>query len=216
MSAALLAALGQSLPKGLAMAGAAEKQGLWPGEAVPKATPARLREFAAGRSAARAAMQALGHPPSAVPMQADRSPSWPEAVTGSISHCDGACLALLGWRRDWAGIGLDLEPATPLEAALWPEILGQAEQSAVMALPKAERGLAALQIFMAKEAVYKAQYPISGQLFGFDGLNIVLQKGGFVARFTAGVSPFVAGQMMTGRFVMAQGLIAAHCLITRQ
>ena len=214
MNAALLAGLRQSLPKGLALAGATE-EGLWPGEAVPKATPDRLREFVAGRSAARAAMQALGHPPSAVPMLADRSPLWPEAVTGSISHCDGACLALLGWRRDWAGIGLDLEPAKPLEATLWPEILSRAEQSAVMGLPIAETGLAALQIFMAKEAVYKAQYPITGQLFGFEGLGITLQNGGFEARFTAAVPPFAAGRVVTGRFATAQGLIAAHCLIAK-
>ncbi len=158
-------------------------------------------------------MRGLGHPATAVPMLPDRSPLWPDAVTGSISHCDGACLALLGWRRDWAGIGLDLEPALALEAALWPEILRPEEQDNVAALPFAKRGLAALRIFMAKEAVYKAQYPMTSQLLGFDGLHITLSEAGFEARFTAGIAPFALGQTLTGGFVMSDGLIAAHCLI---
>ncbi len=212
MSAGLQAALRAGLPAGLALAGAAA-DGLWPGEELPHATAARLREFSAGRSAARAAMRGLGHPATAVPMLPDRSPLWPDAVTGSISHCDGACLALLGWRRDWAGIGLDLEPALALEAALWPEILRPEEQDNVAALPFAKRGLAALRIFMAKEAVYKAQYPMTSQLLGFDGLHITLSEAGFEARFTAGIAPFALGQTLTGGFVMSDGLIAAHCLI---
>src|SRR5690606_967724 len=55
-------------------------QRLWPVEhaAISHAVPRRQREFAAGRTAARAAMSQLGWPPSAVPSAPDRSPIWPD------------------------------------------------------------------------------------------------------------------------------------------
>ena len=211
MSAALQAALREALPIGLAL-GSPTDEGLWPGENVPRATKARLQEFTAGRSAARSALRLLGHPECSVPMQMDRSPRWPQGVTGSISHCDGACLALLGWRRDWAGIGLDLEPANALETLLWPEILTSDERAA---LPDSAQGLAALKIFMAKEAVYKAQYSVTGKLFGYDGLHVLLRESGFEARFTIPVGPFFVGYRVVGGLVSADGLIAAHCLIAK-
>ena len=75
----LTEALRAMLPPGLALAGSdprAAPDRLWPAEATATArmTPARLREFAAGRRAARAAMAALGLPPAAIPMGATRAP----------------------------------------------------------------------------------------------------------------------------------------------
>jgi 4'-phosphopantetheinyl transferase EntD len=177
---------------------------LWPGEAIA-AVPHRLAEFAAGRAAARQALAALGLPKVAIPMGEDRAPIWPQGVVGSISHCAGACMAVVARQSDFVGIGLDLEPAQPVARDLWPSILLPEEFAA--------DGLGALRIFVAKEAVYKAQYLLSRQVFDFQVLNITFQDQYFTARFVLPVPPFAAGHILQGRMIEADGFYAALCWI---
>ena len=200
----LAAALRAILPAGMALGGAGVPEPLWPGEAIA-AVPHRLAEFAAGRTAARRAMAALGVPMATIPMGEDRAPIWPQGVVGSISHCAGACMAVAGRPSDFAGIGLDLEPAQPLARDLWPTILRPEEVAA--------DGLDALRIFVAKEAAYKAQYPLSRQLFDFQALNITFQDQYFMARFMQAVPPFSVGDVLRGRIIESSGFCAALCWI---
>ncbi len=179
----------------------------WPQEAI-RAVPKRVAEFAAGRSAARAALAGLGIAPMAIPMMNDRSPQWPVGSVGTISHCEGACLAVAA-RTVWAGIGLDLEPDRPLDPALWAEILRPEERDWLDGQPKAAQGALALRVFVAKEAAYKAQFALSRTLFDFQALRVDLRGDHFVARFAKGIPPFREGFEMTGVFVSAGGVLAA-------
>jgi len=206
----IAAALRAVLPPGVVL-GLPDETALWDGEALPGAVPQRLAEFARGRSACRDAMRGLRHPAAAIPVGADRAPVWPAGLTGSISHCAGACLAVLGPRAEWAGLGLDIEPARPLPADLWPFILLPEERAA---LPVQTPGLAALAIFAAKEAAYKAQYAMSRTLFDFQALSVTLAPGRFTACFVAAVAPFGAGHPLHGVRVQAGGFVAAFCGIT--
>lgn len=197
----LATALRAALPPGVVL-GQGRAEPLWPGEAVPGAVPARLAEFALGRSAARAAMRALGVPPMAVPMQADRSPLWPTGLTGSISHCAGACFAILARRADSVGLGLDIEPVQPLDPDLWPVILRPEERS-----------LDPLTVFVAKEAAYKAQYAVTGRVFDFQTLSVTLDGQGFIARFQQDVGQFATGSALAGRMVQTARHRAAICAV---
>ncbi|KAF0175548.1 MAG: phosphopantetheinyl transferase PptA [Rhodobacteraceae bacterium] len=201
----LAAGLRAIMPAGMALGGTdGVQEPLWPGEAIV-AVPHRLAEFAAGRAAARQALAALGLPKVAIPMGADRAPIWPQGAVGSISHCAGACMAVAGQQADFAGIGLDLEPAQPLARDLWPSILRPEEVAA--------DGLDALRIFVAKEAAYKAQYPLSRQVFDFQILRITFQDQYFTAQFVLPVPPFAAGDILQGRVIKAGGFYAALCWI---
>lgn len=202
----LITALRQAAPLGVVFAEGDATAPLWPGEALAAAVPKRLAEFTAGRSAARRAMAQLGLPPAAVPMQADRSPLWPATVTGSISHCASACIAAMAHARDYAGLGLDLEPLQPLTADLWPLVLTPPE---LARLPQEQPGLMALQIFCAKEAAYKAQYALTGQLFDFQTLEVEVQGQNFVARFQHAVGRFGLGACLGGVLRQAAGIQAA-------
>lgn len=217
---ALALALRRVLPDGLAigwadprladprLADLGQAAPVWPGEAIA-AVPKRRTEFAAGRMAARAAMAELGLDAAAIPMAADRAPVWPDGVTGSISHSASACLAIVGRSADWRGIGLDIEPATPLPQDLWPAVLAQDERAALGENP----GLRAKLIFTAKEAAYKAQYPQSRALFGFETLRIRLGPADFTATFTAAVPPFAMGQRLQGLHLAAAGHLASLVLM---
>jgi 4'-phosphopantetheinyl transferase EntD len=172
---------------------------LWPGEAIT-ALPKRCTEFAAGRSAARAAMAQLGLPAAAIAMAPDRAPLWPAGLTGSITHSATACLAAV--QRAPGLIGLDLEPATALDRDLWSITLRAEEQEWLATQSNAP--LLAKLIFSAKEAAYKAQYPRSKTLFGFEVLQITLSADSFTARFCQDIPSFAKGTILQGGHTKSQ------------
>lgn len=206
----LIAALGAQLPASVALAGAdptAPATGLMPPEeaATARMTPARRREFAAGRRAARAAMATLGMAPSALPMGDNRAPLWPPDMTGTISHDATTCLALVGRRTEWLGIGLDIEPATPLPADL----------VATICLPvEATDPTTARAVFCAKEAAYKAISPQIRAIPDFHDMTVILHEGGtFTARLARAFPPFRAGARIDGQLVRTPAQLAALVLI---
>ena len=145
--------------------------------------PKRRLEFAAGRHAVRAAMADLGVVPTAIPMADDRAPIWPDHLVGSIAHCDTACIACVTPVEHLASIGLDIEEATPLAPDLWGTVLTQSEQTWLKTHTPAQQGLLAKQIFCAKEAVYKAQYPLTGRMLEFQEVEVFLETEMFSTRF---------------------------------
>lgn len=218
MSAALIAALRALLPEGLALAASdprAEATGLWPDEAtaMARALPNRRREFAAGRRAAREALATLGYAPAAIPMAPDRAPLWPEGVTGTISHGAGICLALLGRTKDWAGLGLDLEPALPLPKDTVATICTPAERETVAQDPS---GLLSRHLFCAKEATYKAQYDQSRRLLSFQDLEVTFDAaGGFSAQLQTDCPPFPPATCFAGHSLQTDAILAALVTLPR-
>ena len=202
--AATEAALAQLFPPGVAVAVVGIGAGaLLPGEAaaVAGAVPARIAEFAAGRLAARRALAALGHPAVAIPAGPDRAPCWPAGLAGSIAHAEGVAVAAV---RRGASLGLDVEADAALEPDLWSLICDPVE---LAALPEGDRGRAVRLVFSAKEAVYKAQYPLTGQLIGFDAVRVTLEEGGFFAVLRQEVGPLPQGHRMRGRIVRVGRLV---------
>ena len=199
----LIRAARRLVPPGTMVAGSDPTRSfpLFAGEDVAGMVPRRQAEFSAGRHAARMALGLLGLPPVAIPQGKDRAPVWPVGLAATITHSASACLAAAS--RDLRGLGLDLEPAEPLEQALWDSILHPDEQARAAATP--DPGLAALLVFSAKEAAYKAQYPLSRQLFDFDTLGVTFGSGTFTARFLRPIGPFAAGFAIEGRWTFAAG-----------
>lgn len=182
---------------------------LWPGEGVARATPTRQAEFSAGRHAARMALRAIGLSDAAIPQGCDRAPIWPAGIIGSITHSATACLAVAMQADAMRGIGIDLEPALPMDAALWDSILLPAEQGALATLPPADRGLAALRIFCAKEAAFKAHYPTTCALVGFEVMEVHIDTDRFTGTFQTALAPLRAGQCLHGRIIQSHGHILA-------
>ncbi|MGL5009561.1 MAG: 4'-phosphopantetheinyl transferase family protein [Paracoccaceae bacterium] len=172
-----------------------------PADLPAGATPQRRAEFAAGRAAAAMAMRALGLPAVTIPVAADRAPIWPTGLSGSITHTRTIALAAVARS---GRLGIDIEPENAVTPDLWNEVLLPDERLALSTDP----GLATL-IFCAKEATYKAQYPLTRQLFGFDRLHITPAPGTFTARFTAQTGPIAAGTIWSGTFARAAGHILA-------
>ena len=184
---------------------AADPGSLWPEEstAITGAVPHRLAEFAAGRTAARAALAALGHAPVALPMGQDRAPIWPGSIAGSIAHAAGIAIAVA---RHGGPLGVDVEADAPLPPDLWPVITSPAERAA---LPDGDTGHLIAQVFVGKEALFKAQDPKARTMFGFDAVHLTLAKTGFDAKFLTEAGAFRPGDIIQGRLSVAEGLILA-------
>lgn len=198
--AGLLTALRTIAPAGAGIGWADPKANhtLLPGETLPGAVPARLREFAAGRAAARSAMAGIGLAPQALAQGTDRAPVWPAGMVGSITHSQSQCLALVMPAHLSRGIGIDLEEDTPLDPGLWPDILRPEERAGMT-------GVQAKAVFCAKEAAFKAQYAVSRTLYGFDGMRVEMVGERFVAEFTQRVPPFAIGDRISGHILRAGG-----------
>jgi 4'-phosphopantetheinyl transferase EntD len=195
----LAAALAAMLPG--AQVGWADPVTTPPGDLPPGAVALRRAEFAAGRAAAAMAMAGLGLPVQAVPMGPDRAPVWPGGLVGSITHTRKAALAAVA--RSGA-LGIDAEQVGAVTPDLWDTVLHPSERGVV-----AQDAALATVIFCAKEAVYKAQYPVTGELFGFDRLEITLMETTFAARFTATTGPVAAGTLWHGAHAQSAGHVLA-------
>jgi len=173
---------------------------------VHGALPARRREFLAGRLCARTALARLGFEGAAVTTGADRRPVWPEGVVGSIAHTRDWGVAVVARDRDYRGLGVDLEPARPVEERTWRKILTAAERVRVEGLPPAERGLTVRLLFSAKESAWKCRFPVDGRRFGFRDVEIDLDAdaGTFAARVFGEAPP----ETIAGRFQADPDLIA--------
>jgi 4'-phosphopantetheinyl transferase EntD len=183
---------------------------------IERAVDKRRREFAAGRLLAHGLLDAVGAPRSPLLPDADRVPSWPSGVVGSITHCQSLCAVAVAPAAQWSGLGLDVEPAAPMDATLLPMILRDAEFARIAALPAALRPLGGILVFSIKEAVYKAIYPQCRVFLDFRQVELTFEgEDAFVADvLVAGAHP-PGHARIRGRFRVAEGHVASAVLLSR-
>lgn len=188
---------------------AADLDAMYPEEraAVGRAVPKRQREFATGRANARQAMSRIGEPALAIPCGADRAPVWPGHLSGSISHTDSACVAVVARRSHTASLGIDLEHDQPMSDDLWPTICTAAEAAQLAAQPADSRGRWVTRLFSAKEAVYKWQYPLTGLMLDFQQVQLSWSGDTSDPRFTATLQASPALRPPVGRCLWEDGLL---------
>ena len=154
---------------------------------VDGASAQRLAEFATGRHCARVALRALDADLAGMPVLRDArgAPLWPSGTVGSITHCAGWTGAVVArsrgsrFGRGVAAIGLDAEPIAPLPAGV-VEVVASVEEREALARLGAERpGIPwDTLLFSAKEATYKAWYPLTGLVVGHDAVEVDLSPQG--------------------------------------
>ena len=134
----------------------------------------RLREFTAGRACARQALSRLGAPVDGIARGADRLPLWPAGVVGSISHCDGLCVAVVAHASDCGAIGIDAERATTLDPDLYDSVCRPAERDHFQALPPLPSADWPKVAFSVKESLYKAWFPATRLPLDFTEVELTI------------------------------------------
>jgi 4'-phosphopantetheinyl transferase EntD len=175
--------------------------GLFDEEAISlgRAVAARRREFRTGRACAREALARLGLADVAIPSGARGEPLWPASVVGSITHCAGYRAAAVARASDVRGLGIDAEPHAPLPDGVLDAVSSAAERRALGGAGVCWDRL----LFSAKEAVFKAWFPLAGRGLEFCDVEVAFDDDG---TFTARV--LVDGPLrdVRGRWAVDDGL----------
>ncbi len=175
---------------------------LFPAEraVLGRAVEKRRLEFTTARTCARQAFARLGVPALAVTAGGRGEPRWPSGLVGSITHCEGYRACAVGRSTDVAAVGIDAEPNAPLPDGVLAEV---ARREELPWLSRLRREAPAIHwdrvLFSAKEAVYKAWYPLAKRPLGFEDAILTVEplEGTFHARLlTSG--PVLGGRPLTG------------------
>lgn len=185
---------------------------------VARAVEARRRSFATARACARRALGELGLPPVAILRGERGEPVWPPGVVGSITHCTGYRASAVAWRRDVASLGIDAEPHAALRRGLVGRIARAEEETLLRELAAADATVHwDLLLFSAKEAVYKAWFPLAGSWLGFHDAAVTIDPtAGTLSVRLLVEGPTVDGRPLTeleGRWLARDGLVATAIVV---
>ncbi|MFA5708946.1 4'-phosphopantetheinyl transferase [Mycolicibacterium sp.] len=146
----------------------------------------RRNEFVTVRHCARLALSDLGVGPAPILKGPKGEPRWPDGVVGSLTHCEGYRGAVVGSSTTVRSVGIDAEPHDVLPDGVLGAISLGVERTEISALPG---GLHWDRIlFCAKEATYKAWFPLTERWLGFEDAHISFdvdasgRAGGFTSR----------------------------------
>jgi 4'-phosphopantetheinyl transferase EntD len=179
---------------------------------IARSVPKRRNEFVTARHCARVAMEQLGMPPSPILKGDKGEPRWPRGVVGSLTHCDGYRGAVVGRSEAARSVGIDAEPHGVLPDRVLEAVSLPVERREIAALPADLHWDRIL--FCAKEATYKAWFPLTQRWLGFEDAHISFavdssgMAGDFVSRIL--IDPVArSGPPLTelvGRWSVAGGL----------
>ncbi|MGG6892429.1 MULTISPECIES: 4'-phosphopantetheinyl transferase family protein [Rhizobium] len=128
------------------------------------------RASGAARAIARQLLVLEGIENPVIKRSASGAPLWPAGITGSLAHDDVMAVAAVARKAGAVSLGIDVEPAEPLPAdiadivPIFGDILDGIDQYLALRL-----------LFSAKEAVYKASFPLDGKVLGYEHIAVDLQ-----------------------------------------
>ncbi|MFV9633338.1 4'-phosphopantetheinyl transferase family protein [Mycobacterium neumannii] len=153
---------------------------------VARSVAKRRNEFVTVRYCARQALSEIGVGPVPILKGEKGEPRWPDGIVGSLTHCEGYRGAVVGRQAEVRSVGIDAEPHGVLPDGVLDAISLPAERTELQQLPGELHWDRIL--FCAKEATYKAWFPVTRRWLGFEDAHIVFDvdnsgtSGGFVSR----------------------------------
>ncbi|BBX22150.1 4'-phosphopantetheinyl transferase [Mycolicibacter terrae] len=175
---------------------------------VARSVAKRRNEFVTVRYCARLALEELGQPPVPILKGEKGEPCWPTGIVGSLTHCAGFRGAVVGREADVRSVGIDAEPHDVLPDGVLDAVSLPVERAELAALPNELHWDRIL--FCAKEATYKAWFPLTQRWLGFEDAHITFDSdGGFVSRILIDPAA-LSGPPLTelrGRWSVTGGLV---------
>jgi 4'-phosphopantetheinyl transferase EntD len=171
-----------------------DEYALLPQEAVAAWPEKARRRSGAARSVARELLGRVGNRAAAVPKAPSGAPIWPPGIVGSLAHDSRVAVAAIAPQRDFAAIGIDVEPAEAPPRELVTTIATPAERESLHAYLYGGRLL-----FAAKEAIYKAVAGLDGIFLEHHDVEIDFAKHSAAVR---------NGRTVALRFCVSQRLLA--------
>jgi 4'-phosphopantetheinyl transferase EntD len=129
------------------------------------------RQAGAARIVARQLLSRLNYNDVAITKTSSGAPLWPAGIVGSLAHEERVALAAVARKGDFPALGVDIESAEELPEDLVEIIATSTERSRY-----GKSILRGRQLFAAKEAVYKAIFPLDQCFLDFHDIEVELQK----------------------------------------
>lgn len=202
-------------------------------EQIARSVPRRRGEFITARHCARRALSTLGVAPVAIPTGTRGAPCWPPGIVGTITHCAGYRAAVVAHATHLASIGIDAEPHDALPDGVLSSISLPAEQRHLADLGSDQPDIHwGRLLFCAKEAVYKAWYPMTERWLGFSEAMVTIRPtsapgrdaadgarryGTFSAALTEPATALDGHELtgFSGRWLIGDGLILTAVTVGR-
>lgn len=182
---------------------------------IGRAVEKRRREFTTARHCARVAMKQLGVEAGPILRGERGAPVWPRGVVGSLTHCDGYRGAVLAYAMQVRSLGIDAEPDAPLPDGVLPAVSLESERAWLARADSGDGVNRDRLLFCAKEATYKAWFPLTGRWLGFEDAHITFEQdsGGPFGTFHSDL--LISGETLDGpplasfdgRWLIRDGLI---------
>ena len=171
---------------------------------VAAAGARRQADFLNGRVCAHACLDELGAGNDPVAVGDKGVPVWPAGIIGSISHCDGFCAAVAVRKQRLRSIGIDIEERGRVGHDLEPLILRDSERRMLDAVSPTDRQDWPTLIFSAKEAFYKAQFPLTGEFLDFHDASVDVGHDSFSLKLERPVAKLgETGARFSGRYLFS-------------
>ena len=153
------------------------------GNAIPKVR----RQSGAVRTVARQLLSQLGVRPCAIGKGQSGAPIWPAGIVGSMAHDDYVAISAIARDRGGSSIGIDFERQEPMPAEIAQMVATPAERRRYPPSILLSR-----QLFVIKEAVYKATFPIDGKFLEFHDVDVDLVNASATTRYGISVNIFLS------------------------
>ncbi|WP_293768294.1 4'-phosphopantetheinyl transferase [uncultured Corynebacterium sp.] len=151
---------------------------------VSQSVDVRKSEFGDARWCAHQALCELGVQDAPPILRGERGmPLWPDGYSGSITHTSGFRAAVVAPSDDVRSMGLDAEPSEPLPPGVLDAIARPSERPQLEELRAAGIFYADRLLFCAKEATYKAWFPMTERFLDFDEAEIDLRLDGTLTSY---------------------------------
>ena len=188
-------------------------------QVIAHAVPARRREYATCGVVPGSAWAGWGIREVPILPGVGGAPIWPAGVVGSLTHCAGYAAAAVGVSPQVSAIGIDAEPDAPLPDGVLDLVATPAEQ-ARLAATQSESGSPNWDrlLFSAKEAVYKAWFPLVGEWLDHQQAEILInpQEATFEALLSRDGLIIDGRQVhrLHGRWIRKQGIILTAVVLS--
>jgi 4'-phosphopantetheinyl transferase EntD len=174
LAEAMAAIAPRNVRTGCRLIGDADEAHLLPEEArsIPARQPAMRRASGAARWIAHRLLADIGITDVAIMRAPSGAPVWPDGIIGSLAHDDDMAVAAVAPVGGIVSLGIDVEPAEPLPDDIFAIVATGADRTGA-----ADPRLAGRILFCAKEAVYKAAFPLDRDVLGYEDIAVDLDAG---------------------------------------
>lgn len=98
-------------------------------------------------------------------------PTWPAGIVGSLAHHDTVAAAAIAEKKIIGALGIDIEPNEPLPGGLI-DLVATSREQGIYDLRLLQRR----DLFVLKEAVYKACFPLCNEILEFQDVEIDIKS----------------------------------------